>query len=125
MKPRRWFRFSLTTMFVVLTLCGVWLGGWLWLRENMRWIQKRHEMIETPELAEVVRDGNHAPSVPWSIRVLGEPGIAEIWIDPTSEGDRDALAKRAERLFPEAKIVRGFQPSFGGQRRAQLYPATH
>jgi len=34
--PRRWFRFSLRTLFVVLTILGVWLGV------QVKWIKDRH-----------------------------------------------------------------------------------
>ncbi len=37
--PRRWFRFSLRTMLVVVTLVGCWLGYQLnWIRERQRLI---------------------------------------------------------------------------------------
>jgi len=103
----------------------------LWLHENIRWIQERHETLEIiSEFSDIVRDGNNnvPPSAPWAIRLLGEPGITEIWIHPpfdmaTASGEaavswgsrdaRDAAAKRAERLFPEARIVRDWRPLGG------------
>ena len=37
---RRWFRFSLRTMFVVVTLVGCWLGN------SLIWIKQRHELLD-------------------------------------------------------------------------------
>jgi len=36
---RRWFRWSLRTMFVVVTVCG-------WIGYQLNWIRQRHEFIE-------------------------------------------------------------------------------
>ena len=47
---RRWFRFSLKTLFVVLTLFGVWLGvqvNWIRQRREARqWIKDHGGLIE-------------------------------------------------------------------------------
>ena len=38
--PRRWFRFSLRTMLVVVTMLGCWLGY------QFNWIRQRNEFAE-------------------------------------------------------------------------------
>ena len=111
MPRRRWFSFSLRMMLVLVALFG------LWLRQNMHWIEQRHEMLKIlPEFAEIVRDGknNAPPPAPWSIRLLGESGIAEIWIHEMSTGNADGAVKMSKRLFPEAKVVVGYPPGSGG-----------
>ena len=40
---RRWFRFSLRTLFVVLTVLCFVLGGWVAYQLN--WISQRHAAI--------------------------------------------------------------------------------
>ena len=41
MKPRRWFRFTLRTLFVLLTFFGVWLG---W---NLHQVREREAILGT------------------------------------------------------------------------------
>ena len=96
---RRWFHFSLRTLFVLVTIFGVWLGL------QIKWIVDRHELLahrdgRTPPrpLAFVCENGDAA--APWSIRLLGERGIYGIML-----GDVDqATASRIKNLFPEAWV---------------------
>jgi len=54
---RRWFRFSLRTVLVLLTLFCVWLGV------QVKWIRDRHDV-----LARYPKTSDSAcPSAPWSI----------------------------------------------------------
>ena len=68
MKPRRWFRFSLRTMFVLLTLFCIWLG---W---NVDLVRTRKELA-LDELMEVCIDvevADHPPELSWIRRLLGD-----------------------------------------------------
>ena len=38
--PRRWFRFSLRTLFVVVTIACVFAG---WIAYQLDWIRERHD----------------------------------------------------------------------------------
>jgi hypothetical protein len=118
-RPDRWFRFSLRTLFVLVTVLGVFLG---WLGVQVKWIRDRREARACSEEwanAYVVRIGPHTstalasyfqPSTawnyrpaPWSLRLFGEPGVYSIdvpsWVD-----DRDEEVRRMKRLFPEAEV---------------------
>src|SRR5712671_3365606 len=94
---RRWFRYSLRTFFVVLTIFGVWLGV------QVKWIRDRHAAIELHHCG-AYRTG-HEPvethfitpkDAPLSIRVLGEPGIAEIIMVIPQQDEDSVEAKHNE-----------------------------
>ena len=110
MKPRRWFRCSLITFFLLFTVVSVWLGL------QVKWIKNRRQTLDQIR-AECSLDlefsdpSRHPTSevAPWSIRLLGERGVYGIvvprgcWND-----DPDMLIRKEEelrRLFPEVKHV--------------------
>ena len=97
MKPRRWFRFSLRTFFVLLTLaaCAAW-----WVQVQLKWIHDRHD---------VLMQHMHwvAGYPPWSLRLFGEPGISTI-------SAPDAQQARVQELFPEAEVTQIFIPDNSG-----------
>ena len=120
--PRRWFRFSLRTLFVLLTVFGVWLGV------QVKWIRDRHAAlawIATSGYSWVVPYGFSAEDfvakpapddpcytrAPWSIRMLHESGIARIRIYRSESGETfdyqsvDEKLRELKRLFPEADIA--------------------
>ena len=97
MKPRRWFRFSLRTLFILLTLFGVWLGV------QVKWIRDRNQLIETNRLS--TEAGGVAP---WTIRLLGEPGYATIFVNANYG---QSLDNEVQRLFPEAVVGTEFTGS--------------
>ena len=96
-KPRRWFRFSLRTFFVLLTLFGVWLGM------QMKWIRDRHEAIRWLE----ARGGSveHGRAAPLSLAMLGENGV-EVLCIPRTTDDYVEKGVELENLFPEADLYR-------------------
>jgi hypothetical protein len=93
-RPKRsWYQFSLRTMFVVVTLVCVGLGGFSWWAQQSReWIRQRRDFlyrqyVKTPE-------PTLAPSGLW---LFGEKGVGVIWCYPE-------IADAARQLFPEATI---------------------
>src|SRR5258708_10246160 len=58
---RRWFRFSLRTMFVVVTLFGCWLAY------SLNWIRQRHDFIADETS---VRE-HHPTHDTWSATIVG------------------------------------------------------
>ena len=87
MKPS-WFRFTLRTFFILLTLFSVWLGV------QVKWIQDRHAFLKKAQGHTEWEDGltKHAPGLLW---ILGERGISSIGSPPSDSAT-------VERLFPEA-----------------------
>ena len=117
---RRWFRFSLRTLFVLVTIFGVWLGV------QVKWIRDRHEALmqyrglENGTVGETFTGHNSwfYPSVlrgesakaPWSIRIFGEYGMKTILLDGGDALDRDpervqSEKRRLAKLFPEAESI--------------------
>ena len=109
-RNRRWFRFSLRTLFVALTLFGCWLGY------EMNWIRQRRGVIGASQVRNwryyvaVTLYGNppkeHRQPVysiaPWPLNWFGEPGY---WAVVLPKGTSDREAARVRGLFPEAEGV--------------------
>jgi hypothetical protein len=108
-KPRRrWFTFSLRTLFVVVTVLCVWLGlEFRFVRERQAWVQVNKAMIRP---AEPTRVGSGVgmyissrPTIsyfPFWRRWLGDVPVPSIvfpegWTDHETE----------KRLFPEAELI--------------------
>jgi hypothetical protein len=99
---RRWFQFGLRTLFVVVTVFGIWMGC------EMNWIRQRHALLaEFPKWAAFSSvDESAAPGM---LRLFGEHGhailevrvIVDDWSQPL---DATADVEKAERLFPEAQV---------------------
>ena len=100
---RRWFRYSLRTFFVVLTIFGVWLGA------QVKWIRDRHEAANWKQ-----DNGENrvilypAATAPWSIRIFGEPGYADAYFvvhDVSQQSaDEERSRSQVEAIFPEATV---------------------
>ena len=106
-KPR-WFRFSLRTLFVVVTLFGVWLAI------QVKWIRDRREFLKaTPETRYVFTVSRGAlpwrsqPAAPGLLWLFGEPGVNYLSIEAEAG---QPFADEARRLFPEAEILDKTRP---------------
>lgn len=91
-KPRRWFRFSLRTFLVLLTLFCVWLGV------QVKWVRDRREALKWVHRSATPADF-YTPA-PWSIRLV-ERGVPSITVDPAVAQDTEKVRK-LKALFPEA-----------------------
>jgi len=101
-KPkRRWFRFSLRTLFALVMIIGTWLGY------HVNWIRQRHAFAAQymPTLPSRRAEYNwvsfsvgYAQPPPWSLRLFGEEYCPPLEF-PRSE------VQRFNELFPEAAIV--------------------
>lgn len=122
-KPRRWFRWKLSTLFVVLTVLCVWLGY------QVNWIRQRQLITRQDGMGvDVLQFGDDAP---WPIRYFGEPGYeciilvhrdskrcrlpsgsgpgteeAEQLLSPSERAELD----RVRKLFPESDVYVPFRP---------------
>lgn len=94
---RRWFAFSLRTMFVGVTLLCCWLGYCL------NWIRQRHDAIEMTDSV-TLAGGFRETETPAMLRIFGEEAVFEIYAT-APEGQVDAFEKYLRILFPEAKNV--------------------
>src|SRR5262245_12715901 len=100
-KPRRWFRFSLRTTFLVVTAISLWLGY------EVNWIGQRHAFLARQ--LNVVRashpqyqyesrpwatSGAKAPGLLW---MFGEKGFSTVVL-LIRESDARELAPKPDRL---------------------------
>jgi hypothetical protein len=98
-KPkRRWFRFSLRTLFVMVTIIGVAAG---WAGYQLNWIRQRHAFISNspPKIVGLVA-GRNDPTFksPWTLNLFGEEPIRKLL------GVQEQYVSEAKALFPEATI---------------------
>jgi hypothetical protein len=125
---RRWFRWSLRTMFVVVTVFACWLGYELnWIRQRHKFLAEQIAMREGREHNGrysydsnrfLHRFGGTAPNLLW---LFGEKGLSEIhmivveddWEKSLPANPPDPLFysrpefNRVKSLFPEVQLVRG------------------
>jgi hypothetical protein len=114
---RRWFRFSLRTLFVVVTVLGCWLGYELnWVRERRLFIadeisaRQRHPTSYTWDAIVMNVRKTPTPKAPGRLWAFGEAGHPNICVLIEAESvehltnrDQDRVQK-ARKLFPEASI---------------------
>src|ERR1700680_2365646 len=94
---RRWFRFSLRTLFVALTLACV---AFAWTAYALNWIRARHEILgkglATPTYQHYLLLRERPAVAPGCLWVFGEEGIHHLSINPySSEPSHDEI----RRLF--------------------------
>jgi len=100
---RRWFRFSLRTLFVVVTVIACWLGWSLnWMRDRAEaraWIQEHGYLVPRELVPRPV-------AAPWGLRLFREQGEFSVGIEaqkvPVNE--LKPLARKLQRLFPESFV---------------------
>lgn len=115
---RRWFRFGLATMFVVIAALASWIGY------GTNWIRQRHNALAIGGV-EIADDPFASAPIsvpaPGLLRLLGERGYSDLSFK-CSRGDFELTPDekneldRLRRLFPEA--------SFGFFWMPPLQPAT-
>ena len=130
MKPRRWFRFSLRTMFALMLLVAIpmgWVAAQLkWIHDRrvaLRWIEDHRQaafymkcswaderrIATNPEFSNGVifawLDITYKPvATPWPLRPFGEKGVSLIGLWSDKFPASDVKKRQLERLFPEAEI---------------------
>ena len=115
---RRRFYFSLRTLFVAVTILGLFLG---WVGVQLKWMRDRRQALEwmfpchARQLA--AESGSLLPPLkgeyishpdtkaPWSLRIFGESGVERIkvyenWLNPDARYSVNDL----RLLFPEAEV---------------------
>lgn len=94
---RRWFRFSLRTMMVLVSLVCIFCGylGWA-----MNWKRQREAFLETKgTFGLMCRTFEDFKDAPYAIRLLGEGGYNYIYAKP-------GHLEEARELFPEAEVFK-------------------
>jgi hypothetical protein len=103
-RQRRWLRFSLRTLFVLVTVFCVWMGV------QVKWVRDRHEAIEwvlLPGYSKeqfsqgIVAKPKRAPFPLW---IVGEPGFEEISVS-VARPDKKYTQEQLQSLFPEATFA--------------------
>ena len=95
-RRRRWFAFSLRTMFVAMTVSSILLT---WVGFSFDWIRRRERFAATRAL-EYWRDPSDKSPVtaPGCLWLFGEPGRGALLV--LEPGDLEP----GRRLFPEADV---------------------
>ena len=100
---RRWFAFSLRTLFVVVTVAAAIIA---FLASELRWVRERQEFLDRAERdrESLLGAGTYLtyPSIPFWRRWLGDSPQYTVIVParwPKAELDN------ARRLFPEAEEV--------------------
>ncbi|MEX2113160.1 MAG: hypothetical protein WD845_08240 [Pirellulales bacterium] len=116
---RRWFRFSLRTMFVLVTACALWLG-WNHMLVQSR-LTARRAIVDEGGRIWVVDNGNLSPidngntgffpmfadvpaaeKLPRLRRWLGDASVLEVELN--SKRTSKQTVAEIQRLFPEATV---------------------
>lgn len=91
---RRWLRFSLRTLFVLVTLACIYLG---YAANGKR---QRRAFLDSHNVYPISQEEVGTPTnLPWSLRMIGEVGYYRIYFTEHSTPEDQATL---ERLFPEA-----------------------
>jgi hypothetical protein len=102
---RRWFRFSLRTLFVVVTTFVVISAFVWWVEWNMAQVRHREQMLTKPPifrtqfLVAIQYSRQRQPPFLW--RLLGAHGVRQILLSNFATADDTKLV---QRLFPEAIV---------------------
>lgn len=109
----RWYRFSLRTMFVVVTLFCCWLG---WQTSVVRQRRAFIAELKTKPAFQVTPARDWKPMYPPGVpsrpaakvslvrAMLGDEAIQEIWVTPYMEGYTEADRSRVAKILPEADV---------------------
>ena len=127
---RRWFAFSLRTMFIVVTVFGILAG---WVAWNAKWISQRKAFGQRDSGAHfIVRAWSTTPTQKPSLVLFcfGEKPVSSLRLTFPTEGpssrklngDEVSDVKQAQRLFPEAEITWIFHDMANPQRQPIVTP---
>ena len=105
----RWFRFSLRTLFVVVTIFACWLAWQVNTVHNRRLTLRRIEKeggkatvydSSGDDVEDLFREGPRT-SIPFARRLIGDKSIGSIQMP---HGTRESELKLIQSTFPEAHV---------------------
>jgi hypothetical protein len=120
---RRWFRFHLRTLFVMVTVFGCWLAYEVnWIKERHAFLSRHQVLFQTMRQWEwakraVLKNTKQPANAPWGLRFFGEAGQPTLALIVPINRRRSELSadesnamwaqedKEARRLFPEAQVT--------------------
>jgi hypothetical protein len=109
---RRWFQWSLRTLFIVVTVMGILVA---WTIHDLNWIRERHSFEDAGRVVKKI-DPSTLITAPGMLWLFGEKGHRDVifYINLTGRpSDADANVRdtdlhqemlQAKSLFPEATI---------------------
>jgi hypothetical protein len=101
---RRWFVFSLRTLFVVVTLAAVGTG---WIVYHLDWMRQRRQAFASHTiLVPLACDFGlgERRRTPWPLWILGEEEAPPVFFFPPSTPEEEV--ERISKLFPEVDVCR-------------------
>lgn len=107
---RRWFTFSLRTLFILVTVFCVWLGWELNIVRQRSQARRDFEGkfdFTTAEAYAAMYAGTPPDSVAtisWPRRLLGDEAVQQVWYRPWSGGPTQEDITRVGEVFPEAMV---------------------
>jgi hypothetical protein len=111
-KPKRcWFRFSLRTLFVAVTISAIIAGC---VAYHLDWIRQRSSgrewLDQHPGWGSIPVEFEARPNLPWMLKLLGEPAekphlIAAGLKDSQDLPEYHKRVAQMSALFPECQIT--------------------
>lgn len=110
---RRWFRFGLRTMFVVVTVLACWLGY------ELSWVRQRRAVLPGAMKSRSMSSRTGRPEkrpAPGLLWLFGEPGYVDVIVRfPYRVGGEltpaeESKLEHTEALFPEADVSYYIEP---------------
>lgn len=125
-KNRRWFRWSLRTMFLVVAMVCLALGY------EWRWIDQRRRALEAGQVEVFLVDQLSTPSAdlaPGMLGLFGELGYPVLFFKTSDQEHRlthseNAELHRLQRLFPEAEFGFSWTPPAPPKYKLPPIPAN-
>ena len=109
---RRWFRFSLRTLLVAITVLGLWLGYYVnWMHERRAARIAPEVLVFADRVVEMNRAGKVVvvpPPHPFSssLAILGEQSVNGFLLRGSrKDSENQRLAERYQKLFPESELI--------------------
>ena len=100
---RRWYQFTLRTLFVVMTVFALWLGWQInWFRSRQAWLEAKDYVGAFPAVGL-----RKVPHPHFLLTLFRQEAMSQILLRNATE---EEVAK-VQRLFPEANVVSGNWPA--------------